>query len=286
MKKTTYILGSAILGILLTSWFTGCIDFTYDDITPRKDSTTLESNTTISELKSVYPGKLFRLTDTTLFQKDSIIIEGIVTSDDKSGNFYKSMVIQDVTGAIEVKINKTTLYNDYKIGQKVIIYCNGLFLGEYGGLIQLGSTYTENGVTEIGGLESDVIIKKHIFKKGETLTPIEPMDMTPANLIAANQSKLIRLNDVQFSMITSPIDGKQMTYADATNKVTVNHAVNTCPTSFTNLVIRTSGYAKFAGDTIPTLKGSIVGILSYYNGTYQVMIRDTYDVNLINPRCP
>ncbi len=285
MNKKAYILGSVILGILITSWFTGCIDFSYDEIAPRVDSTKLEANTTIAELKAIYPGKLLKLTDTSLYQKDSILIEGVVTTDDKSGNFYKSIVIQDNTGAIEVKINKTTLYNDYKLGQKVVIYCNGLFLGDYGGLIQLGSTYTENGVTEIGGLEGDVIIKKHIFRKGKTLFQLDPMDLTPANLTASNQSKLIRLNNVQFTLINSPIDGKPMTYADAINKVTINHSVNTCPATFSNVVLRTSGFAKFAGNAIPELNGTIVGILSYYKGTWQVMIRDTYDVQLTNPRC-
>lgn len=283
MKRAAYIIGVGILGTIASSWFTACIDFTYDDIQPRIDSIKIEANTTISELKSAYTGKLTKLTDSTFYQRDSILIEGIVTSDDRAGNFYKSIIIQDTLGyAIEVKINKTGLYNDYKIGQRVVIYCNDLYLGDYGGLIQLGSIYTENGVTEISYIEGDVLIKKHIFKKGGTLSPIDPVELTSANLVSASHSKLIKLSGIQFKTITSPIDGSHFTYADAKNKITINHLLDKGAVS--NILLRTSGYAKFAGDTIPGLNGTIVGILGYYNGDWQLMIRDTYDVNFTNPR--
>jgi len=285
MKKILYIAGGFALAILMALNFSGCIDKEYQDIEPRIDSTSINANTTIAELKSMYPGKLLKLTDTTFYQKDSIIIEGIVISDDKAGNFYKSIVIQDATAGIEVKINKTTLYNDYKRGQRVIIYCNDLYLGEYGGLVQLGTVFTENGVTQIGGMEGDIIINNHVYKKGKTLAPITPMNLLPSHLTSSNFSKLVKVDDIEFLKITSPENGSHLTFADKIGKNSVDHTLDGCSQTYLNLVLRTSGYSKFAGDTIPSRKGSIIGILSYYNGTFQLMLRDLNDINFVNPRC-
>jgi len=284
MKKLIYIIGGVAISTLLLFNFTGCIDESFDDIQPSADTTTLKGNTTIAELKTVYTGMLTPLTDTTFYQRDSILIEGIVTSDDKEGNFYKTIEIQDNTGGIEVKLEKTTLYNDYKRGQRVVIYCNNLYLGDYGGLIQLGSTYTENGYTQLGGMQSDAIINKHVFRKGKTMVPVTPLTITPSLLVPSNLSKLIKVESVQFKTIISPITNDTLTFADKTGGESVDHYLMGFLNPYSNLVVRTSGYASFANDTIPSMSGSIVGILSYYNGTYQIIIRDLKDINFVNPR--
>lgn len=41
----------------------------------------------------------------------NIVIGGQVVSEDRSGNVYKSIYIQDATGGIELKIGKNALYN-------------------------------------------------------------------------------------------------------------------------------------------------------------------------------
>lgn len=284
MKKLQHIIAGLTMAALAVLSVPSCVDFSYDDIEPRVDSTTLTANTTIAELKSIYPGKLYQLSDTSFYQRDSIIIEGTIISNDKQGNFYKSLFIDDGTAAIEVKLNKTTLYNDYKLGQKIVVYCNNLYLGDYGGQIQLGSMYYNNGVPTISGMEGDVIIKKHVFKKGDLINELSPIVMTPSLLTPSNICRLVQFDNVQIADTLSPITGKTYTYADAVNKLTINHVFNTKTRSYSDLVLRTSGYSRFAGDTINTKMGTIVGVLTYYNGTYQLIIRDLSDVKFDQPR--
>ncbi len=76
---------------------------------------------------------------------DDVIIGGIVCMDDKSGNYYKKIVIQDETGGIEIEIDQTNLYTDYPVGRKVYVRCKGLFLGNYFDIPQLGATPDERG---------------------------------------------------------------------------------------------------------------------------------------------
>ena len=50
------------------------------------------------------------------------VIHGWVVSSDESGNIYKSLYIMDESGAgIAIFINKTNLYQDYPIGQEIIL---------------------------------------------------------------------------------------------------------------------------------------------------------------------
>ena len=286
MKKLKYIIAGAIASIALMLAMPSCVDFSYDDIEPRIDSTTLEANTTIAELKALFLGSLYKLDETSISGRDSIIVEGRIISSDKEGNFYKSIFIEDGTAGIEIKLNKTTLYNDYKLGQKIVIYCNGLHLGAYGGQIQLGSTYSNNGVIEISSLEGDVIIRKHLFKKGNNVEYVEPIVMTPALLNPANISRLVQFDNVQINDTLSLVTGLTYTYADAINKLTLNHELKSATQNYSSstIVLRTSGFARFAGTTINTKQGTIVGVLTYYNGVYQLLVRDLTDVKFDQPR--
>lgn len=287
MKKIIYILGSLTLTILLSINFSGCVKQSFDDIEPRVDTTSMVPNTTIAQLKALYTGSLMRLTDSTFYDRDSIIIEGIVVSDDTKGNFYKSIVIEqeDGSAAIEVKLDKTNLSNDYKRGQRVIIYCNDLFLGDYYGLIQLGSTYSENNYEQLGGIEGDIMIKKHVFRNGGTLVPMTPMVLSPSALTVANVSKLVTVEKVKFS--TRFVPGSTtivLKFADKHGGESVDHLLTGFIDVYPNLVLRTSGFAEFANNPLPDGWLSITGVLSYYTGSttnYQLIIRDLNDIKIV-----
>lgn len=113
-------------------------------------------------------------------EKD-IVIGGQVVSEDRSGNVYKSIYIQDATGGIELKIGKNALYNDYKLGQWVYVKCGGLTLGAYNGMIQLG--YADpTGEYETSYIEVQYIIDTHIFR-GKIDTPLQPKKVSAADLL-------------------------------------------------------------------------------------------------------
>lgn len=286
MKRIAYLNVVVLAAFAVQVNFTSCIDKDFGTIEPLNDSTLLVANTTIAELKAIYSEGILPLNSTSIAGRDSILIEGIVVSDDKTGNFYKTIVIQDATGGLEVKLDKTTLYNEYPRGKRVVVYCNNLYLGNYGGIVQLGSIATEHGITELSGLEGDIIINRHIFKKGRTLVNIEPLLVSDLNgLNAVNFSKLVRFENVQFGVLNLPNSSARFTYADPIGKNSISHAIQSCDINFSLLFVRTSGYSRFAGDTIPSGNGTLTGILGYYNGDYQLVIRDTADVAFDFPRC-
>ena len=178
MNKIFNIIGAAAVSLAALAscdeWepvFTG--DYGKADVyTP----VTLTPNTTILDLK-----KLYTTPGTPVTISDDIVIGGQVISEDRSGNVYKSLYIQDETGGIELKIGKNGLYNDYKLGQWVYVKCSGLTLGAYNGMVQLGWESNDSKY-ETSYIEVQYIIDTHIFR-GEIGKPVEAKKVAEADLL-------------------------------------------------------------------------------------------------------
>lgn len=70
-----------------------------------------------------------------------IYIRGRVTTDDYAGNFYKSMVIQQIVNGeqqnLRISVDLGSSGGMYQIGQEILIRCNGLAVGRYANQPQL-----------------------------------------------------------------------------------------------------------------------------------------------------
>lgn len=173
MRKTIYIiLASMLLAVSCKEEWEPVFAFKYDNPAPQSvvDRT---PNTTIAELKDIYyaAGKKVDVLD-------SLVIGGRVVSSDESGNLYRSLYLQDETGAIELKIAKSSLYNEYKQGQYLYVYCQDLTLGQYGGMVQLGFK-DQSGKYDTAYIGGQYLIDAHIFKgKYDPSEPLVPEVIT------------------------------------------------------------------------------------------------------------
>ncbi|MDY0216763.1 MAG: DUF5689 domain-containing protein [Bacteroidales bacterium] len=202
---------------------------------------------------------------------DNLYIGGVVIGNDESGNIYKTLMIQDASGGIELKLNKTSLYNEFKVGQRIYVKLQNLVMGDYRGLIQLGGIY-EGGVGQL----PELAIKNHLFK--DSLPGISPAPRklnSFSEIVPEYISTLIRFDNVQFAEAGMPYVSPG---EEASNR-TLNIQGGT-------LVIRNSKYSNFANDIIPEGKGTVIGILSIYNGTYQLTLRQASDVFNFIPTPP
>ncbi len=86
--------------LLIAALLSGC---GYNDLDrlPHAANQRVTANLSIGQLHEWYDGEGVRLVG------DDFVIGGHVTADDKSDNFYRSFVIQDATGAIEVRAGNT-----------------------------------------------------------------------------------------------------------------------------------------------------------------------------------
>ncbi len=242
----------SLLAVVLS--ITACVKGDFDEPPINIPTVDFSSNTTIAALKALYQGSLDSISD-------DLIIKGKVVANDESGNLYKKLVIQDETAGIEILLNKTSLYNEYKLGQEVYVKCKGMYLGDYGGLIQLGYTY-ENKIGQL----PEILIPDHMFRDSLPGGIPEPVQIDLGADNSAYLSMLVSIDNATFA------DGGKDTWATA--DATTNR---TLTASGKSIVVRTSNYANFALDTIPSGYGKVLGILSSYNGTLQLTVRDTSD---------
>ena len=204
----------------------------------------------ISDLKDMFTGSPITL-------DSNYSIYGNITCEETNGNFYKEAYIQDLSGAIKLKLDASGgLY----IGDSVRVSLNGITMSEYGDLIQLDNISVDEQIVKIA-----------------TDRFVTPYTTSIINLnIEDDQSRLIKLDSVEF-------ESTNVTYADAINLATGERYLNDCYGN--SILVRTSGYANFADDTVASGKGSIIGIFTRYGATKQFIIRDINEVNMEGDRC-
>ncbi len=214
-------------------------------------------------LKSIVDLKAMHTTGSLDSVTENIYITGIVIGNDEFGNIYKTIIIQDETSGIEIKLNKTSLYNDYKLGQRVYVKCQGLILGDYHGLTQLGTIYG-NSVGQI----AEVNIPNHLFKDSLPGLPLTPRVITNASEISTDMvSTLCRFEGASFAEV-----GSMFVEPGETN---TNRTLN-IPGG--TLTMRSSSYAAFATEKIPSGEGTVIAILGYYDAAYQATLRNSDDL--------
>jgi hypothetical protein len=257
MKQIITIISISLVFLTLLS---SCVKEDFDTVPEKEYTVDFEANATIAELKELYRGS-------NVLVDENIIIKGVITANDESGNFYKELYLQDSTGAMNLRIDQTNMYIDYPIGQLVYIKCSGLYLGTFNDVFQLGYSRNVDRINE-------AFIENYIFKSdgGE---PIEPKVVSITELNDEDLGMLIKLENVQFK-------NPDQTYADGDNQTDRTTVLEDCEGN--ELDVRNSGYATFANDDLPDGNGSIIGIHGKYFD-YQLKIRTTEEVELTGDRC-
>jgi len=135
--------------------------------------------TSIKDLKAMYKSGGVEITS-------NVWIKGQITSTDVTGNIYRELYIQDETGGIDVKIGKSSLYSEYKLGQWLYVSCSNLTLGAYNGMPQLGMAPDDTSTNEYETSYIDVqaIIDQHVFK-GPYDDPVAPHVVTESEIKSA-----------------------------------------------------------------------------------------------------
>lgn len=237
---------------------------------------------TIAQLKSDYASPInngsFKLID-----KD-IMLKGVITGNDISGNLYNEVSLEDETGALLVCINASGLYGYLPVGTEILIDLNGLYVGGYGKQAEIGGVYTnlKTGATSVGKMDRSTWNEHFkILNPGESdassVVPAE-FDLSKlgdASYLEANAGRLMTIKCVKFASA----NGKTVW---AANDETTNQSLTNASTgkmiNSSQLVVRTSGYARFANAVLPDGTYDITGIFTRYNNVWQILVRNTDDL--------
>ena len=221
-----------------------------------------------------------------LIEKD-MMIKAVVTGNDVSGNIYNQVSVQDASGAIIIAINGSGLSGYLPVGQEILVNLKGLYIGSYKKLPQIGGVNTKlsDGSLGMGKIER-AIWNEHfkILNPGEadasTVVP-EEFDLTKltdAAYMDANVGKLMTLKKVKFASA----NGTNVWAPDDTNtSLELIDAETGKRISSSDLVVRNSGYSKFANEVVPQGVFDITGIFTRFGDTWQIVLRNTDDLKSV-----
>ncbi len=227
----------------------GCED---DPVHPPINEINEDAVMTIAEVRDHYNGEPVEFTgDAMLF--------ATVVMDEHTGNIYRSLIVQDETGGIDLRL---TTPSQFSIGDSLRISLDGAVLDAFEQMLQL-----------------DNIDPNEAIVRQATEKYMEPQTVEIPDISSNMQAQLIKLEDVQFA--TQDV-GETYAYPDeqmAASRVLMDQDGN-------SIEVRTSGYADFAGEQTPEGSGSVIAVVSQYRDFMQLYIRTTDEVELDNERFP
>lgn len=239
-----------------------------------------------------------------------IVISGRVVSTDAHGNIYKTLFIQDATNpeyGLKVSIDASGLSAAYPIGALIYIRTNGMCVGNYAGMAQLGVKYfNHNSNPDKRGYEPGRMPYSQFYMNSEVV------GMPDVSKIIADEVTVKELND----NIANPdwhsrlvvirnahFTGDGFKYGnldpitDDALKIFAPHNDIGYPEARAisdgtgNIAIATSMYAHFANIMLPAPEytGDIYAIVGYYHdkakydsGSAQLTLRGLDDMKLQN----
>jgi Family of unknown function (DUF5689)/Domain of unknown function (DUF5017) len=273
----------AVILVASIATFSACKkDF---DNPPGASDPQIVANTSIEQLKTLHVNTGAYDMITT-----DVIISGIVVANDKSGNFYKQLFIQDSTGAMQILIDANSLYGTYPVGRRVFVKCKGVTLTDASYNMVLGVKAMISGTPSIEGIPGNVV--SQYLVGGSLNNPVVPIPVTINDLQTSMNNRyinaLVKLEGYEFISTDTA-----KTYSDTSAyKSTQNRYITLGCTSTNQVVVRNSAYANFAGYSVPNGNGSITAVYTVFRSspisatiTKQLLLRDTSDVQFNNPRC-
>ena len=264
-------------GVLLVAMaLSGCSkDNDYYDDPPAFTPVVMDTNMTIAEFKAMYADK-DKGDNKPYTIPDDIVIGGKVVSSDESGNIFKSLYIADETGGLEIRIGLNSLFLTYRLGQTVYVKAQWLTLGAYGGTPNLGM-YSSNEKYETAYIQPRVQVERQVFR-GVYGDPVEPVVVNSISELQSNPQligKPVTFKNLTYKVGSSYPEGVS-TWGQAQNldeEVEAKSVNQTfIPATGGEVTIRTSGYARYANQQIPTYPIDVTGLYTTYNGKPQILM--------------
>ncbi|MCD7969780.1 MAG: DUF5689 domain-containing protein [Alistipes sp.] len=278
---------------VLTLLLYGCgYDKTGDWIAPQ--SGILLPNANIGTVRAMCGDGVMNVTD-------SIIVAGYISANDKSGNIYRSFFIEDGTGAMEIRAGMYSLHNTYIQGRYTAVKLYGLTVSLYNGTLQAGMSVNDYGNAP-GYIDSWTVAGDYLVP-GSEFNEVEPLPLTVPQLLPQYCGRLITIPGLVLveDEESGEDDGQEeediaeriypagdFIYPDVTWAYprTENNPVPQAAYRYfadaqgNTVAVYTSGYATFAGLTVPVGRVTVTGILSLGTAGYYIRLRSAEDAVL------
>jgi hypothetical protein len=244
---------------------------------------------TIQELKDKYAQQLATTTNREAYElvTEDLQVKGYVTCNDIQGNMYKEIAIEDETSAISICINEGGICGYLPLGTEILIDLKGLYVGNYRYHPVIGTLFTDkNGITYASRM-SNAVWAKHFTFTGKKKSRSE---LTVTEFANGSTRTTWDIKDAGKLGILRNVTFKNGSYYDGTQKAIPFNDESTYSSGYdnsvswyfneqpTSVMLYNSQYAKFAAEKLKHGKVNITGILKRYNSYWEIIIRDTDDI--------
>lgn len=204
-----------------------------------------------------------------------VVVVGRVVSSDAEENFYRSMVVDDGTGAIEVMMGISPLAADYPEGLMVALCLEGCYVSYQRGVATAGTLAPTYESYDVGYLASRETIDRVVVRGGD-VEVLEPRTMGIAELQRDDCGRLVRIDGLHLVDASSVGDDETIYDAQWAGYSLFKDGAGD------SIAVYTRNYARFAEEHIPVEEVSLCGILEWsaYNGgkeCYQLKMRYAKD---------
>ena len=221
-------------------------------------------------------------TSTVTKYTDDDYIEAYVTSSDQGGNFFKTISMQTLDGSmgLSVPIDQTDLYTRYNPGRKAYIKLKNSYIEIDNDALEIGELFIGNFLNESVGRIAYPAFEDTVLK-----SCVEVDENLLVNSIAINEvsdaylNTLVEFTDVQFDDTAL---GSNFYDIHKDDFGATNHLIE--DVTGAKLIFRTSSFANFAQTEVPNGNGTIRGVLTKFDGEYQLLARTINDIQLNNER--
>ncbi len=226
--------------VLFSTILYGCYDRHKE---PLSQDFSEQGNINIIQLRELCKNGYYNITS-------EIVCIGRITSSDRQGNFYRSIIIEDESGGAEIKLGAYNLTTQYPVGLTVALHLNGTAVMVENGVITVGLP-PQSFDSKPREMEAQEVIDKHIIRSN-SVEPIAPLLCDIQMLNSSLCGRFIRIEKVHHSPLPDREEsislGGYHRFTDTENNII-----------FTNV----STYADFANTEIPLSDVAIQGILYY-----------------------
>lgn len=267
-------LSRIIAFIFISMCLVQCVDRDFD--TPPVDGE--DPNIDASQIVTIADLQAIRVPGDVVPVNMDKYLSVVVTADDQSGNFFRSLIVEDETGGITLMLDDVELWNKYFVGKRLFVYLQDLWIGDFNGLPQLGyDPYVdEDGFTNLARIPSAIF--SDVIIPGTSNNPVEPTMVNLSDLGAEHLNTLVTIDGLQLIDVSLG-----STFADADNLQAVNHTLENCMGQ--RIIMRTSGFADFASQQVPQGNGNITGIYGVFGSDKQLLLRSEEGIDFSGERC-
>ena len=236
MKALRYIL------FVVTLLVVGCDYDRFDPIEPREEVEWVP-NAELSDVRHSFA------VATTI--REDMVISGRVITSDEGGNFYRTLVVEDATGTLELMIGMDYLYRTYPVGSLLAVRLQGLAIDEYNGVLRVGLQPDKWDYRTTSYMSHQAIVDKYVYRANSIVAPVSER-LSAGALTKRLCGRLVTVEGLR-------VDDQSATWADG--RYTSYRKFR--DERGDSIYVQTSPYARFAAYELPTDEVSITGVLYY-----------------------